>query len=55
MEIPAAAQRNSDPCSGLDNVSAERGLKIGGWYDTIIAVGELRASAHTAGVKLEQC
>jgi hypothetical protein len=52
MEMPAAAQRRRDAWIGLDNVTEERDLKMGGWYAMIIDAGSESASSATRVVRL---
>src|SRR6266850_1294618 len=50
--MPAAAQRRRDAWIGLDRVTEERGLKMGGWYAMIIDAGSESASSATRVVRL---
>jgi low affinity Fe/Cu permease len=50
--MPAAAQRRRADWIGLDSVTEERGLKMGGWYATITDAGSESASSATRVVKL---
>ena len=50
--MPAAAQRRRDVWIGLDSVTEERGLKMGGWYAMIMDAGSESASSATRVVRL---
>jgi len=50
--MPAAAQRSKDAWIGLDRVTDEMGLKMGGWYAMITDAGNESASSATRVVKL---